>query len=84
MSVQPIIHDYLSQIFQKHYKLGPDKADTEAERFEEILELYGMQLIVGDWAVPEVKVIKMDAFDMLRETTKETMERKPWLAKEIN
>ena len=80
---QPIIHDYLTQIFQKHYRLGPDKADEEAERFGEILELYGLELIIGDWIVPETKVIRMDAFDILRETAKETMEREPWLAREI-
>ena len=78
---QPVIHDYLTQIFVKHYKLGPTKAAEEGLRFMEILELYGMQIIIGEWTVPDV--VELDPFDMMTRITKETMDREPWLAKEI-
>ncbi len=80
--VEPIIHDNLTQIFARHYSMGPMPAAEAALKFLDILELYDMKLIIGDWVVPEV--IKLTPFDMMVQTAKETMERQPWLAKEIN
>jgi hypothetical protein len=81
--VNPIIHDYLTQIMVKHYRQAPEVAAQQASKLLEIFELYGMQLIVGDWVVPEKIVIRMSPFDMMMETTRETMEREPWNAPEL-
>lgn len=86
--IQPVIHDYLSQIFAKHYKLEPRKAAEEALRFLEILDLYKMKMIVGDWTVPEVVVVNSgkesrDPWAEAIEAMRAAEAREPWLAKEI-
>ena len=87
LSVQPVVVDYLSQIFTKHYKLEPGNAAEEALRFLEIIELYGMELIIGEWTVPEVVVVgkpgAKDAWSVALDAMKQAEEREPWLAKEI-
>ena len=75
---QPIVHDYLSQIFVKHYKMQPKAAAEEAWRFLEITKLYGMELIIGDWR-EQMKEPK----DLWRELMEEAAEREPWLAYEL-
>jgi hypothetical protein len=81
---QPVIHDYLTQIFVKHYKIEPNHAAEEALRFLEIAELYGMQLIMGEWTVPEPVDVAADPFtQMFGKNMRETMQREPWLAREI-
>jgi len=75
---QPIVSDYLTQIFAKHYKLPPEKAAEEAQRFLEITQLYGMELIMGDW---REQPKKKDSWRLLME---EAAEREPWLASELN
>lgn len=81
--MNPIIHNYLSQIMTKHYGQEPVAAAEQATKLLEIFQLYGMQLIVGEWVVPEKVVIRLDAMDMLLETARETIEREPWNAPEL-
>ena len=90
--VQPIIHDYLTQIFGKHYKMEPMPAAQQALRFLEILELYQMQLVMGEWLVPEPLPIpkyvppkRISVWDQIALDLEdiETSGREPWLAKEI-
>lgn len=75
---QPIVHDYLSQIFVKHYELQPKAAAEEAMRFLEILQLYDMELIIGDWRTQPRS--EKSLWEKLME---EAAEREPWLAKEL-
>lgn len=75
---QPVIHDYLTQIFVKHYKMQPKPAAEEAMRFLEILDLYKMELIIGDWR-EQMKPQKT----MWEQLMEEAAEREPWLAKEL-
>jgi len=79
--VQPIIHDYLTQIFNKHYSMDQAAAAESALKFLDILELYDMKLIIGDWVRAEVKTLT--PFEMMQQTAMDTMEREPWLAREI-
>lgn len=81
--MNPIIADYLTQIMDKHYHMG-ERAPEEAAKLMEIFELYGLQLIVGEWIVPEKVVIRLDPFDMLMETAADTIAREPWKAPELN
>ena len=85
--IHPIIHDHLSQIFHRHYKLEPVAAAEEAMKMLEVLELYGLQIIIGDWTVPEVVVVNgqkpVDAWARAVEAMRAAEEREPWLAKEI-
>lgn len=83
--IQPIIADYLTQIFVKHYKLDNEKAASEALRFYEIAQLYGLDIIVGEWLVPEPARPDppKDAWTKAIEALKEAEEREPWLAREI-
>ena len=85
--IHPIIHDHLSQIFQRHYKMEPTAAAEESMRMLEILELYGLQIIIGDWTVPEVVVVNtgkpVDAWAKAVHDMREAEAREPWLAKEI-
>lgn len=86
MRVEPVIHDYLTQIFIKHYKLEPTPAAEQALRFLEIIELYQMQLIMGEWVVPvPIEVKKLTGWDKLILSNMDIIEsgREPWLAKEI-
>jgi hypothetical protein len=87
--VQPVIHDYLTQIFHKHYKMAPDPAAEAAMKFLEILELYKMELIIGEWVVPEPLPLEplrpLSGWDKLAATLRDIEEsgREPWLAREI-
>jgi hypothetical protein len=85
--IHPIIHDHLSQIFQRHYKLEPTTAAEESMRMLEVLELYGLQIIIGDWTIPEVVVVNgrnpVDAWSTAVHAMREAEGREPWLAKEI-
>lgn len=87
MNIQPVIHDYLAQIFVKHYKLDPKKAAEQSLRFYEIVQLYGLEIIVGEWLVPEpvpvVPAKPKDAWTRAIEALQEAEEREPWLAREI-
>lgn len=82
--IEPIIHDHLTQIFGKHYKMAPKNAAEEALRFMEILELYDMKLIIGAWVIPE-DAPPLTGWDKLRAGLQdiEASGREPWLAKEI-
>jgi len=90
---QPIIHDYLTQIFAKHYKMEPKAAAEAALKFIDILELYQMQLICGEWVVPEPIAPTIPTrparpatgWDRLIIDLREIKEsgREPWLAREI-
>lgn len=80
--IQPVIHDYLTQVFVKHYKLEPRAAAEEALRFAEILELYGMQIIVGEWTIPE-PAEPLSPTQAMEATWRETLEREPWNAPEL-
>ena len=80
--IQPIIHDNLTQIFVKHYKMQPRAAAQEAMRFLEIVELYGMQIIIGDWLIPEPST-PQSPWQRAIEALQEAEAREPWLAKEI-
>lgn len=75
---QPIVHDYLSQIFVKHYKMQPKAAAEEAWRFLEIVKLYDMELIIGDWR--EQPRSRRPMWEQMME---EAAEREPWLAHEL-
>ena len=77
---QPIIHDQLTQIFLKHYGNEPQQAAENAWKFLEILELYGMQLIRGEWQ----QVVKLTGWELMVETMDEAAEREPWKAYELN
>jgi hypothetical protein len=79
--VNPIICDYLTQIFHKHYSMAPAPAAEAALKFIELLELYDLKLIIGDWVVPEIRTLT--PFELMTQTAMDTMEREPWLAKEI-
>lgn len=79
---QPIVHDYLTQIFAKHYGRPPKAAAEEAHRFLEIVDLYGMELIVGDWR-EQMKEPK-SRWDEMLEIANESADREPWKAYEIN
>ena len=90
--IEPVIHDYLTQIFVKHYKMQPKPAAQEALRFLEISDLYGMQVILGEWLKPEP--IEMKAGVPIKPLTlwqKIALEvkaiddsgREPWLSREI-
>lgn len=79
--IQPVIHDYLTQIFYKHYSMEAKAAAEAALKFMDILELYDMKLIIGDWVVPEIRTLS--PFEMMQQTAMDTMEREPWLAREI-
>lgn len=83
--IQPVIHDYLTQIFVRHYKLDNAKAAKEALRFYEIVGLYGLDIIVGEWLVPEPAQPNppKDAWTKAIEALHEVEEREPWLAREI-
>lgn len=82
--IPPIIHDNLAQIFVRHYKMQPKAAAEEALRFMEIIDLYDMQVIVGDWLIPEpVPQAPRDAWSMAIDALKDAEEREPWLAREI-
>lgn len=83
--IQPIIHDYLTQIFVKHYKLDNESAANEALRFYEIVQLYGLDIIVGEWLVPEPLAPDppKDAWTKAVEALHEAEAREPWLAREI-
>lgn len=85
MNIQPVIHDYLSQIFVRHYKLEPTRAAQEALRFYEIVQLYGLEIIVGEWLVPEPARPDppKDAWTRAIEAFHDVEEREPWLAREI-
>ena len=77
---QPIVHDYLTQIFAKHYGNEPKQAAENAMKFLEIIELYGMELIIGDWQM----VVSKSPWELMLETLEETSEREPWKAYELN
>jgi hypothetical protein len=62
--------------------MQPEPAAQEALRFLEIAELYGMELIIGEWTVPE-PAQPLSPFEIMQQTMMDTMEREPWLAKEI-
>lgn len=85
--IHPIVHGHLSQIFQRHYKMDAVPAAEESMRMLEILELYGLQIIIGEWTVPEVIVVNtgkpVDAWAKAAHDMREAEEREPWLAKEI-
>ena len=85
--IQPVIHDYLAQIFVRHYKLEPRAAAEEALRFLEIIDLYRLQIIQGDWVVPEVVVVagspNRDPWADAIEAMRAAEGREPWLAREI-
>jgi hypothetical protein len=82
---QPIILNYLSQIFEKHYKLPKEQALQEAKRLDEIFELYGMKLIIGEWLVPEPAppAVVRSPLEVDLSTWKESMEREPWNPPEL-
>ncbi len=87
--IQPVIHDYLTQIFVKHYKMQAKAAAEEAIRFLEILELYDVQLIKGDW-VPEPAPEQQESRDPFfgvggkeLRVIKETLLREPWNSPEL-
>ena len=83
--VQPIVQDYLTQIFVKHYKMQPEPAAEEVIRFLEIIDLYKMQLIVGEWTIPEPLPVapRLTPWEVMQQTYAETLEREPWRAQEI-
>jgi len=87
--VQPVIHDVLTQIFCKHYKLEPMPAAQQALRFMEILDLYQMELVIGEWLVPEpapyVAPKRLTMWDQIALDIEDidASGREPWLAKEI-
>ena len=79
--IQPIVHDLLTQVMHRHYGLGPVPAAEAALKLLDILEQYDLQLIIGEWTRSEVRTLS--PFEMLQKTAQETMEREPWLAREI-
>ena len=79
--INPVIHDNLTAIFVRHYKMSPKNAAEASLKFMEVLELYKMQIIIGDWVIPDI--VELSPFEMMVRTQKETMEREPWLAREI-
>ena len=76
---QPIILDHVAQIFGRHYKMPPRKAAEEASRFLEILQLYDLQIIRGDWT----RAPAQSKWQRMMEGFDEAAEREPWLAREI-
>lgn len=89
MKTEPIVHDYLTQIFVKHYKMTAEPAAEEALRFLEIIDLYKMQLILGDWTKIEEEKIKTPRgrwdlmIDVAKRSIDESGEREPWKSPEI-
>lgn len=85
---EPIIHDYVTQIFCKHYKMQPEPAAKEALRFLEITDLYGMQLIMGDWVKPEpaLPAAPVTGWNKMIQSLRDVEEsgREPWLAVELH
>jgi len=85
--VQPVIHDYLTQIFCKHYNMEPKVAAQAGLKFLDLLELYDMQLIRGDWVVPEAPepLRRLTGWEKIIVDLQDIEEsgREPWLSKEI-
>ena len=90
--VQPVIHDYLTQILCKHYNMEPMPGAKAALRLIQLLELYKMEIIIGEWLVPEPLPIpayvppkRISVWDQIALDLEdiETSGREPWLAKEI-
>lgn len=86
----PIIIDYLTQIFERHYKIEKPEVATEAAlKFLDILELYQMKLIIGEWIVPEIVTVMANKPQSIWEQMAASIHdiedsgREPWAAREI-
>jgi len=88
--IQPLIHEHLTGLMVKHYKLQPEPAAEAAMRFMEILELHRMEIVMAEWTVPEPIPVaaphrRMTTWEELALDIKsvEASGREPWLAREI-
>lgn len=77
--IQPIVFDHVAQIFNRHYKLKPREAAEAARKFLEVLQLYDLQIVRGDW----VRAPSQSKWERMMDGFDEAAEREPWLAREI-
>lgn len=93
--IQPITLIQVGQMMVEDYGLDVDGAVREAEKLVKRLEARGMQVIKGDWVIPEVIVVERTApvvtpptqddrwMNLANKVTHDTVGREPWKAVEL-
>lgn len=87
--IQPIIASQVGQILIKAYGLEPTEGFAAARKLLGIMEAAGLQVIRGEWVIPEVITVHAPQpsgdrwMDLAARVTQDTMDREPWKAVEL-